>query len=476
MSNKNYCLIVEDDFVAKNLYKVIMESAGINNLSFCETIAETRKRISEIPCACILLDINLPDGSGLNYLEWHRENHPDIPVIIVTGDESEDVAKSCSKLGAYDFFVKPFNNTRLLTSLRNALEHFEMKREISGLAHSFLNEGIGNKAAFSPIITKSPQMHRIFKYIEAVSPSNQPLLIQGESGTGKELIAKAIHKASGLTGKMISVNVSGLDDTMFSDSLFGHEKGAYTGAAGERKGFIQKASGGTLFLDEIGDLELKSQVKLLRLLQEKEYYPLGSDQPRISSARIVTATNVDLTQKVKEGIFRKDLFYRLRSHTIQLPPLRERRQDIIILFNHFIEKISTSLKMERPILPVEANDIILGYPFPGNVRELEGISHDLVYRGSMGPLTVEDLVFQLDPDLAMDSVLPPQNNFEKGALEYSDLVEIYGHFPTLDEVENNLMIEALKFCQNNQSSAAKMLGISQSKVSRWMSSHPNVIS
>jgi DNA-binding NtrC family response regulator len=467
MIPSEYYLIVEDDFIMINLYKLILKSADIENLLFCESLAEAKNLIKKYSCITVLLDINLPDGNGLDYLSWHNENYPHIPVIIVTSDNSEEVELSCSTRGAFDFFVKPFNRARLLTSLRNAQNHYDMKKEISDLSHILMSPETNHHPDFSDIITSSPLILRIFKYVEAVSPSKEPILIQGESGTGKELFAKAIHESSHNGGPLISVNVSGLDDNMFSDSLFGHEKGAYTGASSIRKGLIQEAAEGTLFLDEIGDLNLQSQVKLLRLLQEGEYFPLGSDKPKRNKARIITATNIDLNQKIIEGIFRKDLYYRLIPHSIKLPPLRERKEDILLLFNHFIKKLAQELNIEPPLFPKAVNDYLLSHPFPGNIRELKGITHDLIYRSTMGPLRPEDFphIFHMAPsselESQIESSLPDQIDFEL-------IMEIYGRIPTLDEVENMLISEALKLHKGNQKAAALMLGVSQSKISRWI--------
>ncbi|MDC7221396.1 MAG: sigma-54 dependent transcriptional regulator [Spirochaetales bacterium] len=469
MDKFDSCLIVEDDFIMVNLYKVILKSAGIDNYRFCESIHNSKTLVNQGLFGTVILDINLPDGSGLDYLAWHKENHPHIPVIIVTSDSSDETEQSCANMGAFDFFIKPFNKARLLTSLRNALEHYRMKQEIAGFSDIIMARDVNENNAFHSIITRSPHMSRIFKYIEALSPSNEAILIQGESGTGKELISQAVHKSSHRSGKLVSVNVSGLDDTMFSDALFGHEKGAYTGATTERKGLVLEAAEGTLFLDEIGDLETKSQVKLLRLLQEKEYYPLGADQPKLSKARIITATNVDLEQKVNEGTFRKDLYYRLRPHRVIIPPLRERKGDILLLFNHFVKKKSKEVNQNEPIFSNEIHETLLSYNYPGNVRELMGLASDLVFRSILGPVSKEDLLQLLNSDLQADPIEKKEVSLSlPEQIDFMHIMDIYGRIPSLDEVENMYISEALKYHGGNQNKAAQMLGISQSKVSRWL--------
>ncbi|MDC7222952.1 MAG: sigma-54 dependent transcriptional regulator, partial [Spirochaetales bacterium] len=470
MKKEDYCLIVEDDFVMANLYKLILNSAGFENLKFCETISCSQQLIKDFSFSCIFLDIHLPDGNGLDYLSWHRENYPHIPVIIVTSESDETTEQACTELGAFDFFVKPFNKVRLLTSLRNALDHYNMRREIAGFTDVIMSQDVMTRNAFSRIITKSQHMLRIFKYIEALSLSSEPILIQGESGTGKELIAHAIHESSESSGKIVCINVSGLDDTMFSDSLFGHEKGSFTGADKERKGLIHEAAGGTLFLDEIGDLEVKSQIKLLRLLQEREYYTLGSDKPKQSHARIITATNVDLTSKINEGSFRKDLYYRLRPHRIVLPPLRERKDDILLLFNHFIKEKARELKTKIPVFPRELKEYLYSYSFPGNIREIKGIAEDLLFRSTLGPITEEELKYQFNLDLEEEGARDDLLRYDSipDRIDFLHIMEIYGHIPTLEEVENMFIREALKYHNGNQQGAADMLGISQSKISRWL--------
>ena len=233
---------------------------------------------------------------------------------------------------------------------------------------------------FADIVTRDSSMLAIFKYAEAVAPTTLPVLITGETGVGKELIGRCIHAASGRSGSFVPVNVAGLDDTLFADTLFGHVKGAYTGADAAREGMVAKAGEGTLFLDEIGDLAPESQIKLLRLLQEREYYPLGTDRPRPASARFVFATNLDIAKAMGDGKFRKDLLYRLRSHHIRIPPLRERPSDLPVLLDHFFQKAAKVVGKDQPPVPRELLPLLGSYAFPGNIRELEGMVFDAVVR------------------------------------------------------------------------------------------------
>ncbi len=266
----------------------------------------------------------MPYLSGTELLPTLVADFPDIPVMIMTASDDLETAIECLKMGAFDYLLKPVEPNRLISAIDKALKLNSLRNEVSSLKECLLTGRLEHSEAFSDIITSSQKMHAIFQYVEVISRSRQPILITGETGVGKELMACAIHKLSEPKGAFVTVNVAGLDDMMFSDTLFGHKKGAYTGADQPREGLVGKASGGTLFLDEIGDLSQLSQVKLLRLLQGEEYYPLGSDVLKFTDARILVATNQNLLQLIDQGKFRKDLYYRLCAYQINIPPLRER--------------------------------------------------------------------------------------------------------------------------------------------------------
>ncbi len=299
-------------------------------------------------------------------------------------------------------------------------------------------------------------MRAIFQYIESVARSQKPVFITGETGVGKELIAKSVHDSSGLSGEYVAVNVAGLDDTMFSDTLFGHKKAAFTGADRERQGLIVRAAEGTLLLDEIGDLSKSSQVKLLRLLEEKIYYPLGSDVPEKSNARIVACSNVDIQEEIKEGNFRNDLYYRLCAHHIQIPPLRERLQDIPILLDHFLEDASTEMGKKKLPLSPELVTLLSNYHFPGNIRELQAMVHDAVAQHKSGRLSLDSFKgFIKERKSVITHDLAPQGD------SVLSVREIFGHFPTLKEMEDFLISEAMRGSDDNQGSAASLLGITR---------------
>ncbi|MBF0110334.1 MAG: sigma-54-dependent Fis family transcriptional regulator [Magnetococcales bacterium] len=305
-------------------------------------------------------------------------------------------------------------------------------------------------------------MLAIFDYLEKIAPSSQPVLIHGETGVGKELLVAGLHRASGLAGPLIAINVAGIDGAMFSDTLFGHVRGAYSGAEGFRQGMVAEAQGGTLFLDEIGDLGTESQVKLLRLLQENLYYPLGSDTPRGSDARIVCATNVDLKAQVDRGTFRADLYYRLSAHQVSIPPLRERMEDIPLLVDHFVTESAQAMNRTRPAIATSFLEALAAHPFPGNIRELQALVHDAVACHNDGELGMDNTAIG-----RLVSHRPFGRGEESGLEETANLFRgLSGPLPTFREAERLLMAEALRRSGGSQGVAAAMLGISRTALNR----------
>ena len=344
---------------------------------------------------------------------------------------------------------------------RDISERIELEDEISSLKKHFFAAELEHKEAFKPIITTSKKMISVFHYIEAVARSQRPVLITGETGVGKELIVRVLHQVSGLKGELVSVNIAGLDDMMFTDTLFGHKKGAYTGAEHERSGLILKAAGGTLHLDEIGDLNELSQVKLLRLLEEKTYYQLGSDTPMKSRVRVITSSNKDIGKLVTDGKFRQDLYFRLCTHLIYIPPLRERVEDISILLDHFIEEASNSMDKKKPQLSRELIMLLSNYHFPGNVRELQAMVYDAVAQHKTGTPFLDYF-----KKLIKQKGVSYKNNQETNISNAEALSDFMGHFPTLKEAEHYLISDALKRSDGNQGVAASLLGISRQALNR----------
>ncbi len=454
-------LIVDDDDVIVELYSAILEAAGWADRLLCNDSREVMELIRQNAVSAILLDLSMPHISGQELLEQIVREFPGIPAIILTVEDTIDVAVECMKIGAFDFMTKPIDKNRLANSIAHAVRVHELQDEVHVLSRRHGMADLDNPGVFEQIVTGSDVMFTMFAYIEAVAKSPKALLITGESGTGKELVARAVHDASGRPGQFVAVNVSGLDDTVFSDTLFGHRRGAFTGADNVRKGLIEQAADGTLFLDEIGDLDNAAQVKLLRLLQEGEYYALGSDSPGRSSSRIIAATNADLQERQIDGSFRRDLYYRLMAHHVRIPPLRERIEDLPLLLDHFIAESARLLSRPIPSAPARLVDVLASYSFPGNIRELQSLVHDVVSRESGSTLPAEYFIDYIEGH-RQEAALPGAGTQRFSFAE---------PFPMLREVERFLIDEALERSDGNQTVAARMLGISQSTLSRRLSSH-----
>ena len=372
-------LIVDDEKPILNSFKRVLYSYGIDNILLCEDSREVIPILNEKEIEVLLLDLAMPHITGEELLRSITSSFPEIPVIIVTGFNEVERAVECMRNGAFDYMVKPVEGSRLSSGVKHALEVRELQRENTSLKDHILSDQLTDTEAFKDIVTNNRAMFSIFRYMEAISRTSQCVLVTGETGAGKELVVRTIHRLSKRTGNFVAVNVAGLDDHMFSDTLFGHKKGAFTGAGEVRKGLIEKAAGGTLFLDEIGDLSKASQVKLLRLLQEQEYFPLGSDEIYQSTARIIVTTCRNLAKYQKEDKFRKDLFYRLQVHHIHVPSLRERlSDDLALLIDHFLTKSAQELGKKEHTPPPELLQLLGMYDFHGNVRELESLIFDAV--------------------------------------------------------------------------------------------------
>lgn len=452
-------LMVDDEKDTLSSYEMVLLSAGVNNMLLCDDGAKVMKLLADHAISVIVLDLMMPHINGRELLEQINEIHPDIPIIVITGSNEVDTAVGCMKQGAFDYMVKSVDNLRFSSCVKHAIDMRELQSQVSSLTTKVFSKQLERPDAFSTMITQSDTMHSIFKYIEAIAVSPKAVLITGESGTGKDLVAQAIHAVSGSSGEFVTVNAGGLDDSTFSDTLFGHKKGSYTGAADNRNGLIVRASGGTLFLDEIGELEASAQIKLLRLLQNNEYYALGSDIVRRSDARIIAATNQDLELKKKEGRFRNDLYFRLGTHRIHIPPLRDRQQDIPLLADHFLETASITLNKKKPVVPQQFYVLLDSYSFPGNVRELESMIFNAVSTHSSGILSLEGIKSAISTASGSPSnTEPPKDTDHK--------INYTGRLPTLKEAEDYFIDEAMKLAKNNQSIAALHLGISQSTLSR----------
>ncbi|MBI4972909.1 MAG: sigma-54-dependent Fis family transcriptional regulator [Candidatus Omnitrophica bacterium] len=444
-------VIVDDDISVVRGISLAFESAGITNITAITDAREVLPQLRHTSAELIVLDLTMPHLGGEEILALITNEHPDVPVFILTATADVLVAVRCLKAGATDYLLKPIEENRLIAAVKYVIAVNELKREHSSLKDGMLADLSHSSEAFAGIVTRNRKMIAMFKYAESIARSFQPVLLTGETGSGKELLARAIHAASGRDGQFIAVNVAGLDETAFTDTLFGHKRGAYTGAESARNGLVKEASGGTLFLDEIGDLPSALQMKLLRLLQENEYYPLGSDVALRSGARIIVATNKNLSQAQECGEFRKDLYYRLFSHQIHIPPLRERKDDLPLLVDYFIKRAATVLEKKTPSYPRELIGLLGAYDFPGNVRELEGMIRRAVSEHSAHVLSLEYFKSVILPDVDTNT-----NRYTEDPVELKE-----GHFPSLGEVEDFLIRKAMERASGNQSQAADILGISR---------------
>jgi len=453
--------LVDDEPAWTNIFRLVLRrELGIKNVRVFNDSREVMAAAIESEPALVLLDMTMPYLSGDQLREQFKERLPDTPVIMVTGRSELELAIRCMKLGAYDYFIKTEEEDRIVGGIRRALELFELQELNRQLKSRVLSGRLRNPDAFAGLLTASRKMLSVFNYIEAIAKSREPVLIIGESGVGKELLARAVHKTSCPDRPWVAVNVAGLDDNSFTDTLFGHVRGAFTGADRMREGLVEKARGGVIFLDEIGDLQLESQVKLLRFIQEGEYYPLGSDQPKKAEVRLVFATNHDLQQRQEEGRFRKDLYYRLRAHQVVAPPLRERVEDIPLLVEHYLAEAAEQLGRKKPRLTDNVVEALQRYRFPGNIRELRAMLFDAVGASSTGELTLKDFNLDLARLAGHRAAIAPEMAAQGARIIYPETL------PTIKDAADLLVEEALQRAGHNRAVAARLLGISQAALSK----------
>jgi DNA-binding NtrC family response regulator len=458
MKPANPILIIDDQRTIQAIIAKLLSKAGYDHVVNCTDERDAIHIIENQEIDLILLDVVMPYISGEELLIDIRKTVPQIPVIMVTSQNDTATVVRCMRNGAYDYITKPIDRDLLAAAVERALQFRELERQNLRLRNNLLAASPSNRAIFKNIITDSSKMITLFKYCEAVAPGKEPVLITGETGTGKELMARAFHAASHCKGPFVAVNVAGVDDHVFSDTLFGHEKGAFTGADRPRHGFIGKAQGGTLFLDEIGDLSEGSQIKLLRVIQENEYFALGSDQPIPTDARIIVATHKNLAMLQESQQFRKDLFFRLRTHHMEIPPLRERLEDIGLLLDFFMEEAAKQFDKAKPTYPKELIQLLKVHTFPGNIRELRAMVFDAVARHTSKVLSTE--VFS-------KYIFPANPKPQAGrSAEKKKLYKDFDTLPTLKAAAEALIDEAMHRAGSNQKIAAGMLGITPPALSK----------
>ena len=436
-------LIVDDEKAQRQVLSGDLKSRGYKVLEAdsAETALDiVRKNLIDV----ILTDLKMPGASGIDLLTNLKEINPEISVVIMTAYASVETAVQALKNGAYDFITKPYNLDEIELVIKRIIEKNNLKSELK-----FLKEQLESSNKLEGVITNSFKMKRIIDVAARVAASKASVLILGESGTGKEVLARAIHYASKRKDKLfVPVNCAALNENLLESELFGHEKGAFTGAEKMHKGRFEIADEGTIFLDEIGDLPMHLQVKLLRVLQEGQFERVGGANTIKVDARVISATNKNIEDLIKEGKFREDLFYRLNVVNIQLPPLRERKEDISILISEFLKKYLKETDKTNLEFSKEALDLLMKYNYPGNIRELENIVHHSIVLSRNEIISTEDLPIGIKTpgsEKDLDSC------FEEGT-SLTDKVEL---------LERTLITSALKKTSGNQTAAAKLLGISE---------------
>jgi DNA-binding NtrC family response regulator len=434
---KKRVLVVEDEEKLRRVIELQLVSAGFE-VDKAPTAEEGLKIVDRADL--VLTDLRLPRMDGLQFLSQIRLQNAHVPVIMMTAYGSIETAVESMKAGATDFLLKPFSLDHLMQVVNKALEMSALRDE-----NRQLKEELGRRYEYDNIIGRSEAMQEIFATIERVAPSRATVLLAGESGVGKDLIARAIHFRSPRRDRpLVKINCSAIPENLMESELFGYEKGAFTGAVGTKPGKFEQADTGTVFLDEIGDVPAAIQVKLLRILQEREFERLGSNVTRHIDVRVIAATNQDLRAALEQGTFREDLYYRLNVVPMNIPPLRERKQDIPFLANHFLRKLAPDSAGQVESISDAAMEKLTGYHWPGNVRELENVIERALILSRGTQLEAEDIKLETAPRPR------PQN-------EQHFLPEGL----TLDQYEQEIIREALRRADGNKSHAARLLGLTR---------------
>ncbi len=434
-------LVIDDENVVGDVLETLLGKQGYQ-VAVAKDAATGRARLeSESGWDVVLLDVMLPDADGLEVLRWLRENRPELAVVMITAFGSVENAVAAMKLGAFHYLTKPFKNDEVRLLVGQALQTTRLRRE-----NADLRRALEKRYKFEKIVGKSRPMLEVYRLIEQVAPTRSTVLIQGDSGTGKELVAQAIHRRSTRAHKpFVVVNSTSIPTELLEDNLFGHVRGAFTGANNDKLGLVEKADGGTIVFDEISTVAPVVQAKLLRVMQEKEFLPLGAVESRVVDVRILAATNEDLKTLVDEGRFREDLYYRLNVICLNLPPLRERMEDVPILVEHFLGRFNAENDKQVKRVAPEVLERFLTYSWPGNVRELENV----IERGVVLARGEEIGMDVLSRDLLDDVSLPRAMSLPKG-------LDFYG---AVQRFERQLIESALRQAGGVQKQAAELLGL-----------------
>ncbi|ANM29296.1 hypothetical protein ABI59_06375 [Acidobacteria bacterium Mor1] len=434
-------LVIDDEPVVRDVLQTVLDKQGYR-VEVASDAATGRQLLdSETPWDAVLIDVMLPDADGLEVLRFVKEHQPGVAAVMITAFGSVENAVAAMKLGAFHYLTKPFKNDEVRALVAHAVQATRLRRE-----NESLKKALEQRHKFEKIVGKSRAMQEVYRFIDQVAPSRSTVLIHGDSGTGKELVAQAIHRRSPRAHKpLVIVNSSSIPTELLEDNLFGHTRGAFTGATGDKPGLLETADGGTIVFDEISTVAPVVQAKLLRVMQEKEFLPLGAVESKKVDVRILAATNEDLKTLVAEGRFREDLYYRLNVISINLPPLHRRMEDVPILIDHFLARFNDENSKEVRGVSTEVMEKLLNYRWPGNVRELE----NTIERGvvmAQGEEITPDL---LPPDLRDPVALPPSMALPKG-MEFYEAVQRF---------ERQLIESALRQANGVQKQAAELLGL-----------------
>ncbi len=441
----NNILVVDDDAAILNYLNLFLLQTGRFRIKTVQDSTQVFKILENEVFDIILLDMDMPNITGIDILNYIKKEDVDIVPVVLTGVEDVDLAISAMKSGTFDYLLKPIEEDKLLQVLDSALMNVDIKRAKSGSDETVSRKSLKYSEAFKEIVTSDPEMLKIFQLVEKLSVTDNSILIWGESGTGKELVAKAIHNISERRDKkFIAVNAGAFANELFSSEFFGHAKGSFTGAVTEKKGFLEEAAGGTLFLDEIGELSLSIQVKLLRVLQEEEFYRIGSTENIRTDVRIIAATNKNLFDEIKKGSFRKDLFFRLNINSIYLPSLNERAGDIPLLANHFLKIFSKKYEKNISRISAKVMNLLKNYYYPGNIRELMNIINS-------------STIIEAGEELGKNSLPAYFLKSAKHSYSGSDGLEL----KSIQEVEKEHIKKILDHTEGNRTRAAEVLGISR---------------
>lgn len=446
--HKTRLLVVDDDTSLRTALFRALDRKGHQVITAASVKEALQLGQTEHALDLVLTDLRLPDGDGINLIDELRKTNPNSDFIVLTGFGTIEAAVRATKSGASHFITKPFELDEVLSLIEKTLAHKKIQEE-----NKHLRAALHKKYQFDNIIGQSNEILNVLEMVERVSTSDSTVLITGESGTGKELVAKAIHYNSGRThNPFVPINCGAIPGELMESELFGHVKGAFTGAISHRVGRFEMAEGGTVFLDEIGDMSPHLQVKLLRVLQERRFEPVGSAKTLTSNVRVIAATNINLENAVKDGSFREDLFYRLNVIPIHIPPLRERQSDIPLLFHYFMEIFNRGRSEKLTGVSPDAMSLLMSYPWPGNIRELENLVERLAILKAGGIIEVNDLPEKYRGPMVAGPQANGEFHFPENGMDFNTAVDTY---------ENALILKALEQTGWNRNQAAILLKLNR---------------